>query len=77
MQATLAGWRQWRWPRVLLLAAVLLGSATWANVMLHGKSGRHQVARSQLNELNMLLHEESSLQWKTLADRNSRVRVAR
>ncbi|MER7005381.1 GGDEF domain-containing protein [Dactylosporangium sp. NPDC000555] len=67
----------WRWPRVLAVAALLLGGATFANVALHGASRQHEVTRSQLSELNMLLHEESSLQWKTLADRNSPVRVAR
>ncbi|MEV0131923.1 GGDEF domain-containing protein [Dactylosporangium sp. NPDC050688] len=68
---------KWRWPRVLALAVVLLGGVTFANVHLHGKSQVHEATRSRLSELNMLLHEESSLQWKTLADRNSPVKVAR
>ncbi|UWP78997.1 GGDEF domain-containing protein [Dactylosporangium fulvum] len=67
----------WRWPRVLALAVLLLGGVTFANIRLHGESRGHEVTRSQLSELNMLLHEESSLQWKTLADRNSPVRVGR
>jgi diguanylate cyclase (GGDEF)-like protein len=61
----------------LALAVVLLGGVTFANVHLHGKSQIHEATRSHLSELNMLLHEESSLQWKTLADRNSPVKVAR
>jgi diguanylate cyclase (GGDEF)-like protein len=67
----------WRWPRVLALAVVLLGGVTFANVHLHGKSEVHEASRSHLSELNMLLHEESSLQWKTVADRNTPVTVAR
>jgi diguanylate cyclase (GGDEF)-like protein len=61
----------------LALAILLLGGVTFANVELHGRSRAHEVARSLLSELNMLLHEESSLQWKTLADRNAPVNVAR
>ncbi|MET7420458.1 GGDEF domain-containing protein [Dactylosporangium sp. NPDC005555] len=68
---------KWRWPRVLALAIVLLGGVTFANVYLHGRSQAHEATRSHLSELNMLLHEESSLQWKTVADRNTPVTVAR
>ncbi|MFI5909734.1 diguanylate cyclase domain-containing protein [Dactylosporangium sp. NPDC051541] len=67
----------WRWPRVLALALVLLAAVTVANIWLHGRSRAHEGTRSQLNELNVLLHEESSLQWKTLASRNTPVKVAR
>ncbi|MFF5230782.1 diguanylate cyclase domain-containing protein [Dactylosporangium sp. NPDC000521] len=67
----------WRWPRVLALAVVLLGGVTFANVYLHGRSQSQEATRSHLSELNMLLHEESSLQWKTVADRNTPVTVAR
>jgi diguanylate cyclase (GGDEF)-like protein len=62
---------------VLALAVLLLGGITVANIELHGRSADHEMTRSQLNELNMLLHEESSLQWKTLASGNSPVKVAR
>jgi diguanylate cyclase (GGDEF)-like protein len=68
---------RWRWPRILALAVVLLGGVTFANVNLHGRSQSHEATRSHLSELNMLLHEESSLQWKTVADRNTPVTVAR
>ncbi|WP_161952561.1 GGDEF domain-containing protein [Actinoplanes sp. TFC3] len=67
----------WRWPRILALTALLLGGVTIANVMLHSRSSEHELSRSRLNELNMLLHEESSLQWKTLSKGNTPVRVAR
>lgn len=67
----------WRWPRILVLTVLLLGGVTVANIVLHGRSGDHELARSRLAELDMLLHEESSLQWKTLAKGNTPVRVAR
>jgi GGDEF domain-containing protein len=66
----------WRWPRVLALALVLLTAITVANIQLHGRSRVHENTWAQLNELNVLLHEESSLQWKTLASRNTPVKVA-
>jgi diguanylate cyclase (GGDEF)-like protein len=62
---------------VLALAVLLLGGVTCANVFLHGQSRHQEVTRSTLGELGLLLQEESSLQWKTLADRNAPVRVAR
>ena len=62
---------------MLALAVVLLGGVTFANVHLHGKSQVHEATRSHLSELNMLLHEESSVLWKAVADRNSPVNVAR
>ncbi|WP_327006773.1 GGDEF domain-containing protein [Dactylosporangium sp. NBC_01737] len=68
---------RWRWPRVLALAVVLLGGVTFANVSLHGRAQVHEATRSHLSELNMLLHEESSVLWKAVADRNSPVNVAR
>ncbi|WP_198171062.1 GGDEF domain-containing protein [Actinoplanes awajinensis] len=67
----------WRWPRILVLTMLLLASVTVANFVLHGRSGDHELARSRLSQLDMLLHEESSLQWKTLAKGNTPVRVAR
>jgi diguanylate cyclase (GGDEF)-like protein len=67
----------WRWPRVLALAVVLLGGVTFANVHLHGKAQVHEATQSRLGELNMHLHEESSVLWKAVADRNSPVKVAR
>ncbi|WP_433202859.1 diguanylate cyclase domain-containing protein [Dactylosporangium sp. CS-047395] len=62
---------------MLALALVLLAAVTVANIELHGRSRAHEGTRAQLNELNVLLHEESSLQWKTLASRNTPVKVAR
>ncbi|WP_433043295.1 diguanylate cyclase domain-containing protein [Dactylosporangium sp. CS-033363] len=62
---------------MLALALVLLAAVTVANIELHGRSRVHEGTRAQLNELNVLLHEESSLQWKTLASRNTPVKVAR
>jgi len=62
---------------VLLLTALLLGGITVANIALHGRSAAHERAAARLNELNMLLHAESSLQWKSLAKGNTPVAVAR
>jgi diguanylate cyclase (GGDEF)-like protein len=67
----------WRLPRVLALTVLLLGGVTATNISLHGRSSAHELSVARLNELNMLLHEESSLQWKTLARGNSPVQVAR
>lgn len=77
MRSRLGGALSWRWPRILALTVLLLGGVTIANIMLHSRSYEHELSRSRLNELNMLLHEESSLQWKTLAKGNTPVRVAR
>ncbi|UQU68633.1 GGDEF domain-containing protein [Couchioplanes caeruleus] len=60
-----------------MLTVLLLGGVTYANIVLHGRSSDHELAHSRLDELDMLLHEESSLQWKTLAKGNTPVRVAR
>ena len=62
---------------MLALTVLLLGGVTATNISLHGRSSGHELAVSRLNELNLLLHEESSLQWKTLSRGNSPVQVAR
>jgi diguanylate cyclase (GGDEF)-like protein len=77
MRARVASVLSWRWPRVLALTLILLGGVTWANIMLHGRSAEHSENAYRLNELDTLLHEESSVQWKTLAKGNSPVNVAR
>jgi diguanylate cyclase (GGDEF)-like protein len=67
----------WRWPRVLALTVLLLGGVTAANIALHGRSTEYSADGYQLNELDTLLHEESSVQWKTLAKGSSPLQVAR
>ncbi|GAA4592852.1 diguanylate cyclase (GGDEF)-like protein [Actinoplanes octamycinicus] len=62
---------------MLALTMLLLSGVTWANIMLHGRSTQHSGNAYRLNELDTLLHEESSVQWKTLAKGNSPVKVAR
>ena len=69
--------RQRRWPRVLAAVALALALVVYANVALHKRGEIHQATSAYLGELDVRLHEESDLQWKTLADRNAPVRVAR
>jgi diguanylate cyclase (GGDEF)-like protein len=69
-------WLRWRWPRLVAAAVFLLGGVAFTNITLHDASRKHEETRSRISELNMLLHEESSLLWKSLADRNTPVSVA-
>ena len=77
MQAAEVSKVKWRWPRILALTLLLLGAVTAANIVLHGRSTEHSAAVSRLNQLNTLLHEESSVQWKTLAKGTSPMKVSR
>ncbi|BCJ42776.1 hypothetical protein GCM10010168_04830 [Actinoplanes ianthinogenes] len=62
---------------MLALTLLLLSGVTGANIMLHGRSAEHSGSAYRLNELDTLLHEESAVQWKTLAKGNSPMKVAR
>jgi diguanylate cyclase (GGDEF)-like protein len=77
MQVAVTAMLSWRWPRVLALTVLLLGGVTAANIILHGRSTEHSADAFRLNELDTLLHEESSVQWKTLAKGSSPLHVAR
>jgi PAS domain S-box-containing protein len=66
-----------RWPVVAMVVAAVLGAVVYQNVLMHRRADNAGQAVSHLGELDLLLHEESSLQWKTLADRSAPVRVAR
>ena len=62
-----------------MLAAVVLvlGLVAYTNSALHRRGQSYENVSALLGELDGLLHEESVLQWKTLADRNAPVKVAR
>jgi len=66
-----------RWPHVLAVVVMILGSACYLIITSHGGSQAHSQTGARLRDLDLLLHEESTLQWKTLADRTAPVRVAR
>ena len=59
------------------MVVVILVAVTYQNMALHRRAGAETHTSALLNDLKGLLHEESDLQWKTLADRNAPVRVAR
>ena len=71
------GWRHWRWPQILAVVVVILAAVGYQNKALHRNGDVQHHASGLLGDLASLLHEESDLQWKTLADRNAPVRVAR
>ncbi len=71
------GWRHWRWPQTLAVVVVILVVVTYQNLALHRRGDAETRAVARLGDLASLLHEESDLQWKTLADRDAPVRVAR
>jgi diguanylate cyclase (GGDEF)-like protein len=71
------GWRHWRWPQTLAVVVAILAAVSYQNTALHRSGDAQHHAGAALGDLAALLHEESDLQWKTLADRNAPVRVAR
>jgi diguanylate cyclase (GGDEF)-like protein len=71
------GWRHWRWPQTLAVVLAILVAVTYQNMALHRRGDAETRAAARLGDLASLLHEESDLQWKTLADRGAPVRVAR
>ena len=72
-----AGRQGWHWPHVLVGVTLLLGLVAYSNLTLHRRDAAASETNRLLGQLDLLLHEESSLQWKTLADRSAPVRVAR
>jgi diguanylate cyclase (GGDEF)-like protein len=66
-----------RWLKVLLLVVAILGVVGQQNIALHGRGETGSGSQALLGELDLLLHEESDLQWQTLAGRDAPVRVAR
>ena len=71
------GWRHWRWPQTLAVVVVILVAVSYQNMALQRRGDAESRASALLGDLASLLHEESDLQWKTLADRDAPVRVAR
>jgi diguanylate cyclase (GGDEF)-like protein len=72
-----SGWRHWRWPQILAVVVVILVAVTYQNMTLHRRAQAEAHNSALLGDLKGLLHEESDLQWKTLADHDAPVRVAR
>ncbi|MEU7907773.1 EAL domain-containing protein [Actinoplanes sp. NPDC049118] len=70
-------WRHPRWANVLAVVVVLLALVTYVNIVLHRRGVAENQTSAGLQNLVLLLNEESSLQWKTLADPSIRARVAR
>jgi diguanylate cyclase (GGDEF)-like protein len=71
------GRHHWRWTHVLAAVIVILSAVTYLNIVSHARAGTQTRTAAHLGDLDVLLHEESALQWKTLADRSAPVRVAR
>ena len=67
----------WRWPHVLVGVVLLLGLVAYSNLTLHRRDAAAGQTDRLLGQLDLLLHEESSLLWRTLADRSGAVQVAR
>jgi diguanylate cyclase (GGDEF)-like protein len=59
------------------VVVAILTAVSYQNTALHRSGDAQHHAAAALGDLAALLHEESDLQWKTLADRNAPVRVAR
>ncbi|BFU44819.1 putative bifunctional diguanylate cyclase/phosphodiesterase [Krasilnikovia sp. MM14-A1004] len=70
-------WRHNRWANILAAVVVLLALVTYVNIVLHRRGVAENQTSARLQSLVLLLNEESSLQWKTLADPSIRARVAR
>jgi diguanylate cyclase (GGDEF)-like protein len=70
-------WRRWRWVQGLVVVVVMLCLVSYQNMALHRRGNAETRTGARLNDLALLLHEESDLQWKTLADRSAPARVAR
>ncbi|RZU54459.1 diguanylate cyclase (GGDEF)-like protein [Krasilnikovia cinnamomea] len=71
------GWRHNRWANVLAAVLVVLALVTYVNIIQHRRGIAENQTSARLQSLVLLLNEESSLQWKTLADPSIRARVAR
>ncbi|HEX6678877.1 MAG TPA: EAL domain-containing protein [Actinomycetes bacterium] len=62
---------------MLVGVALLLGLVAYSNLTLHRREAAAGETDRLLGQLDLLLHEESSLLWRTLADRSGAVQVAR
>ncbi len=73
----LPAWRHHRWGKVLAAVVVVLALVTYLNIVSHRRGAADIQVAARLHSLGLLLNEESSLQWKTLAAGNAPVQVAR
>jgi len=62
---------------VLAGVTLLLGLVAYSNLTLQQRNAAAGETTRLLGELDLLLHEESSLLWRALADRSAPVQVAR
>ena len=62
---------------MLVGVILLLGLVAYSNLTLHRRDAAAGETDRLLGQLDLLLHEESSLLWRTLADRSGAVQVAR
>jgi diguanylate cyclase (GGDEF)-like protein len=62
---------------VLAGITLLLGLVAYSNLTLHRRVAAAGDTNRLLGQLDLLLHEESSLLWRALADRSAPVQVAR
>jgi diguanylate cyclase (GGDEF)-like protein len=62
---------------VLVGVVLLLGLVAYSNLTLHRREAAAGETNRLLGQLDLLLHQESSLLWRTLADRSGAVQVAR
>ncbi|WP_229795014.1 GGDEF domain-containing protein [Actinoplanes campanulatus] len=77
MRGLRAWWRHHRWGKVLVAVVIALALVTYLNIVSHRRGVTESQVAAQLHSLGLLLNEESSLQWKTLAAGNAPVQVAR
>jgi diguanylate cyclase (GGDEF)-like protein len=62
---------------VLVGVTLLLGLVAYSNLTLHRRDAAASQTNRLLGQLDLLLHQESSLLWRALADRSAPVQVAR
>jgi diguanylate cyclase (GGDEF)-like protein len=62
---------------VLVGVTLLLGLVAYSNLTLHRREAAASQTSRLLGQLDLLLHQESSLLWRALADRSAPVQVAR
>ncbi|HET9517802.1 MAG TPA: hypothetical protein VFO77_08765, partial [Actinoplanes sp.] len=70
-------WGHLGWIRVFAGVVLVLGAVTYLNIVSHERGLASNRTSAHLQSLGLLLHEESALQWKALADRSAPIRVAR
>ena len=62
---------------MLVGVTLLLGLVAYTNLTLHRREAAASQTNRLLGQLDLLLHQESSLLWRALADRSAPVQVAR